>query len=274
MSQINIKFVIIILIFLFVILYFINFDTEHFTITIDRNTFMSSVFRLRRRIDTIFDSQPEVKIIGSPTEPPRSSLLNTIKDLFGPVTTNAPIVITNYPTTKPTNYPTTKPDNYPTIRPTNEPENQYEFFGQIPNITSEPIIEQSSNNIISDDFGNLKYCSKNNMSTCQMQTILQNQYDDINLFNSNESSMPNPTISPQQYLVNCIPENEDILEYYKKNQVIVQSYLDDNLMLGSNVDEYVTVSSVTDHGSLRPEIKEFQYPKPNGYIFNNSSLKI
>jgi hypothetical protein len=247
---------------------------------------MSSVFKLRNKIDNVFEEPPRITIIGSP-QPTSQSLLSSITNFFGPSMTNGPSITYN-PTNTPeytnneyTNniFPTITPDITTTLRITTpritiSPENmmnddsQYE---QMTNITTEPRTDQSYNENLSDKYNELSYCSKNNTSNCKMETILQKQPDDINLFDVNRHRSPS---CPTQNSSSDKPEDEDILEYYKKNQVIVKSYLDDDLMLGANINDYENISSLDDHGALRPEIKEFQYPKPNGYIFNNSSVKI
>lgn len=248
MSQINIKYVIIILIVLFIILLYINNQSEHFTLTINKDTIMSSVYNLRHKIDTVFDEPPRVIIVGQP-QPTSRSLLSTITDFFGPVMTNGPNM-TDGPITS---YPTNTPNFL-----TNEP-NQYEGMTNI--ITDH-----------NDGHNELTYCSKNDTSQCKIKTVLENQINDISNFNN--FNTPKSTLCPKPPEEHKNDDEYDILEYYKKNQVIVKSYLDDDLMLGSNIDDYENVSSLNDHGALHPEIKEFNYPKPNGYIFNNSSLKI
>jgi hypothetical protein len=345
MSRINIKYVIIILIVLFIVLIYINYTKEHFTITINENTFMDTMFKIRKKIDTIFDEEPQVIISGSP-QPTQPSLLTSIKDFFGPYPTNEPVitsnptiepVITSNPTIEPvmtynptnvpfrtneprildnpfyTNAPTRTNEpfrtNEPegTFSPMNEPRildnpfytnapsitiqpfqtpypditdgqiesfesiGKYEHYDNIPKIITESNIDKSDGAIIADQYRELKYCPKNEMSDNRMKTILQNQPDDISRFNL---TMSKPTAEPQKELPHLIPEDEDILEYYKKNQIFVKSYLEDNLMLGSNIDDYITTSTITEHGALRPEVKEFQYPKPNGYVFNDSSIKL
>lgn len=80
--------------------------------------------------------------------------------------------------------------------------------------------------------------------------------------NSNESS---EQLHNNSILNNC--HENDVLTEYKKHQQYIKTYLEDPLMIGSNVNDYDSFSNIENIGRLDLTNGEIQ-PKPSGYVFN------
>ena len=65
----------------------------------------------------------------------------------------------------------------------------------------------------------------------------------------------------------------DYLEYYRKHQMFVKSYLEDPVMRGYNVMEYNNVSPLFLNGKI-PLDKKMKFPKPSGYTFDDAPTYI
>lgn len=83
-----------------------------------------------------------------------------------------------------------------------------------------------------------------------------------------DNNMPATEYEMTTDLNNSIDE-ENMLDNYRKRQQYVKSYLEDPVVRGYNVDGYGSVASLKEIGRIQLN-KMNEYPKPSGYIFDNS----
>jgi len=79
-----------------------------------------------------------------------------------------------------------------------------------------------------------------------------------------------PTCNLPDY-VNILNDEyeDDIMEIYRNNQHFLRSYLEDPVVRGYNVNDYDSSSALDGIGKI-PLGRDFENPKPNGYVFNTS----
>lgn len=81
--------------------------------------------------------------------------------------------------------------------------------------------------------------------------------------NMNNNNIINKNIS-SEHIIN--DEEIDLLEYYRKHQYFVKSYLEDPVVRGYNMNQYDKSATLSEIGKL-PLTNDFKNPKPYGYIF-------
>lgn len=91
----------------------------------------------------------------------------------------------------------------------------------------------------------------------------------------NYDGRPQLDQSQTQQEQNCTNINDDydlnITELYRKKQIYIKSYLEDQTVRGYNLDSYADTAPLLNTGLIKLD-KEVNFPKPNGYIFESSPV--
>jgi hypothetical protein len=133
--------------------------------------------------------------------------------------------------------------------------------------------EEECSKIIDNDF-NVIANQQRELKTCGNSSIAQQKYNCYGqmMYNSqNINDIEFPICGQTENIKVELNDDTDIdyLEYYRKHQMFVKSYLEDPILRGYNVDGYDNASPLFTTGKI-PLDKKFKFPKPSGYIFNDS----